>query len=89
MNLKHGFHSNNTAVNPDCRHAGQAETTLPDLCFAERFLHGEACSDPVKAHAIVKAIHAAGKLKYPTLWDRANQYVNGYEFSAMEKISLL
>lgn len=86
MNLKHGFYSKNIELNPDARLLGCASICLDDLCLAESFLHGDSTTDPLYAHQVVKQVYSAGRLRYPTLWDRANKYVNGYEFSTMEKI---
>lgn len=62
---------------------------LSDLVLAERFLHGDDCADPVMAHQVVKAIHAAGNHQYPSLWPRADRYVRGYEFNTMERLAHL
>lgn len=87
MNLKHGFDSRNTGINPDCQMIGCAIPTSQELAFAERFLFGDACSDPTFAHGIVKAIYLGGKRKYPTLWEKANQYVNSAEYVTLERLS--
>lgn len=89
MNLKHGFYSKNTAFNPDCRAIGCVTPTSEDLAFTEGFLYGDDCADPVRAHNIVKAIFLGGKRKYPTLWDKSNLYVNGYEYATLEKLANL
>jgi hypothetical protein len=55
------------------------QLALNDLVFAERFLHGDFCSDPIRAHQITKEIHAAGHRQYPTLWELADRHMPSYE----------
>lgn len=38
---------------------------------------------------IVKAIFEGGKRRYPHLWDKAEKYVHGHEFSMVEKMAAL
>jgi hypothetical protein len=93
MNLKHGFDSNNPTLNGDMRilqsAVQAADLTTDDLVYAERFLFGDTCSDPVRAHQIVKVVYQAGERRFPTLWKRTKKYVHGYEYEAMEKLSSL
>ena len=49
-----------------------------DYVFADVFLSGDACSDPVRAHEVVIAIVAGGPGRYPALWVLADQYVREY-----------
>lgn len=89
-NFKHGFFSKNASLNPDSRMMGTSELSLDDLSIADSYLRGETVKDPVHAHNAIKAIYAAGKFKYPTIWDRAKRYcTENYEFDAMEKLSKL
>lgn len=91
MNLKHGFYSKSAAINPDIRMLG-SDAPIPsseDMAFAERFLFGDDCDDPVRAHCIVKHIFSGGIRKYPTLWNEAKRYVNGYEYATLEKLAQL
>lgn len=89
MNLKHGFLSQDPILNPDRRQLQAATLSNDDLVLAERFLHGDLCPEPVRAHEVVKVIFSSGKAKYPTLWDLAKKHADGYEFATLEKLSKL
>ena len=89
MNFKHGFCSTNPLLNGDMRMLQGVSLTVDDLAYVESFLFGDTCSDPIKAHGIAKAVFLCGNRKYPTLWPKAEKYVNGYEYQTMEKLSLL
>ena len=89
MNLKHGFDSTNPLLNGDMRMLQGSDLTTDDLAYAESFLHGQTCSDPIRAHEIVKVVYLAGNRRYPTLWKKAEKYVHGYEYDSMEKLSAL
>ena len=86
MNLKNGFYSNNIAINPDSRMLNNRTIESNDMYLAECFLHGDQVDDPVYVHQVVKVIYSSGRLKYPTLWNKAKKYVQGYEYDVLEKI---
>lgn len=88
MAYKHGFYSRHPQLNPD-RQRQSNHIPQDDLVYAERFLHADTTPDPIRAHNIVKQIYQAGKRRYPTLWIRARNYVHGYEYESMEKLSNL
>lgn len=87
MNFIHGFESLNPILNNDMRMLQALDLNTSHLALAESFLHGDVCADPVLAHEIVKVIYTSGARKYPTLWNKAEQYVNGYEYESLEKLS--
>lgn len=89
MNLKHGFYSSDRSLNPDCRQLNVAVPSQDDLTLAERFLHGDTCSDPVRAHEVCKVVFSSGKRKFPTLWELAKKHIEGYEFQTLERLSKL
>ena len=89
MNFKHGYYSTNIEINPDSRLLAGASLTTDDLCIADSFLRGELTPDPIQAHNIVKSIYQAGKLKYPTIWEGARQYIGSYEYDSMERLANL
>ncbi len=89
MNIKHGFYSKNSFINPDMRLMQNYELTIDDLAYAEKFLFGDTCADPIRAHNIVKLVYQAGRRKYPTLWKKADRYVHGGKYETMEKICSL
>jgi len=84
--MKHGFYSKDKDLNPD-NHSLRHELSSDDLVYAERFLSGVTISDPVRAHGIVKSIYQAGKRRYPTLWEKAQKHVHGYEYESLERLS--
>ena len=94
-NLQHGFYSNNIDINPDSRMLSLDINSLTsdDLVLAERFLYGDKTGkiefDVIKAHEIAKVIYQYGRLKYRTLWSKADSYINSYEFESLEKIANL
>lgn len=89
-NLKHGFYSTNTSINPDSLMLGaDNRLTGDDVLLAEQFLCGVSGVNVIEAHRIIKIIYQYGELKYPTLWYRAKKHVNGYEFDSLEKLSNL
>jgi len=93
--LKHGFHSNHTGINPDCRLLNGADLSSDDLAIGERYLFGDACNCPGRefdishAHSVAKAIYASGRFKYPHLWDKARKYAESEECRTFEKLSSL
>lgn len=89
MNLKHGFFSAAQDINPDSRMVQSEDIPRDELVVAERFLHGDSGIDPVRAHNAIKRIHAAGRLKYPTLWELSAKHINGYEFATLDALSKL
>lgn len=79
-----------------CTSVGRPESSprasslsLDDLVVAERFLHRESSIDPVHAHAISKAIYAAGPRRYPTLWALAERHIKSYEAPRLDALSKL
>jgi len=77
-------------VDPGLGPAGQPPQgeplALDEVVFAERFLHGDTCMDPIRAHQITKAIHAAGSRQYPTLWELADRHMRSYEVPTLEAL---
>lgn len=87
MNLKHGLSSTNLLLNPEMRMLQAAQLSGADLRFVEGFLFGDTCEDPVYAHRIAKTVYESGRFKYPTIWHRAKDYVNSYEFQRLEQMA--
>ena len=94
-NLKHGFYSKDENINPDARMLSLniSSLTSDDLVLCERFLIGNENGivdyDIIRAHEIAKIIYQFGRFKYHTLWIKADDYVNGYEYDSMEMIANL
>ncbi len=86
MNLKHGFYSTNTAINPDCRLLQVGVLSSDDLVLAERFLHGDSVKNPEVAQAIVKSIFESGRFKYPSIYPKCESYMNHEYCYALERL---
>jgi hypothetical protein len=66
-----------------------SQPTLDELVAAERYLFGDACSDPIPAHLTAMKVWAAGATKYPTLWTLADRYARSQECTTMKKLANL
>lgn len=67
----------------------RAALQTSDLCLVEHFLLGDTVSDPIRAHNLIKAVHACGEDSYPTLWEKLLRYVNSPEYQMLERVSRL
>lgn len=91
MSLQHGFFSRDPGINPDSRMiASTAPPPTPlELVAAERYLHGDACADPIAAHLTAMKVWASGVRKYPSLWTLADRYASSQECKTMKKLANL
>lgn len=86
MNFKHGFDSTNIDLNPDCKLLQSGTLSSNDLVLAERFLHGDTVPNPEIAQEVVKRIYEAGRFKYPSIYQKCENYMQHEYCFSLEKL---